>query len=195
MKPASFSHVVLNSYHPRETLDWYCDVLDGHIVYDSPVACFMTYDNEHHRVGASMLPGGPAAAHGASTAKGPGMQHLAYNFRTISDLLAHYTELKAKGNKPVVTINHGPTVSFYYKDPDGNNLEFFVDRFATKQESTDFMSTPSFQANPAGILVDPEKMIAQLEAGESEESVMHYDTELDVDVEGTVAHVLQHLAK
>jgi hypothetical protein len=51
MKPASFSHVVLNGYRPREVLERYCDVLDGHMVYHSPVACFRTYDDEHHRGG------------------------------------------------------------------------------------------------------------------------------------------------
>ena len=41
--------------------DWYCAVLDGHVVYQDQALCFIAYDDEHHRV-ALMNPSGRVAA-------------------------------------------------------------------------------------------------------------------------------------
>ena len=43
------------------------------------------------------------------------------------DLLDTYRRLKAKGIVPYWPIHHGFTVSLYYRDPDGNRMEFQVD--------------------------------------------------------------------
>jgi hypothetical protein len=36
--------------------------------------------------------------------------------------------------RPFYSINHGPTTSLYYTDPDGNRVELLVDNFATAGE-------------------------------------------------------------
>jgi catechol-2,3-dioxygenase len=33
--------------------------------------------------------------------------------------------------EPVIPVDHGPTTSFYYEDPDRNSVELFVDNFST----------------------------------------------------------------
>ena len=45
-----FAHVVFQTGQPNQMRDWYCAVLDGHVVYQDEALCFITYDDEHHRV-------------------------------------------------------------------------------------------------------------------------------------------------
>ena len=45
-----FAHVVLQTGQPGEMRDWYCTVLDGHVVYEDAALTFITFDEEHHRV-------------------------------------------------------------------------------------------------------------------------------------------------
>jgi catechol 2,3-dioxygenase-like lactoylglutathione lyase family enzyme len=45
-----FAHVVLQTSRFEEMRDWYCTVLDAHVVYEGHGLCFITFDEEHHRV-------------------------------------------------------------------------------------------------------------------------------------------------
>ncbi len=45
-----FAHAVFQTAQPTQMTDWYCTVLDGHVVYQDNALCFITFDNEHHRV-------------------------------------------------------------------------------------------------------------------------------------------------
>jgi hypothetical protein len=69
--------------------------------------------------------------------------------------------------EPYWCINHGPTISLYNRDPDGNNLETQVDCFDTPEEATAYMMSPEFAENPLGVDYDPEEMIKRIESGES----------------------------
>ena len=49
----------------------------------------------------------------------------------------------------------------YYRDPDGNSIELQVDNFGPDPaESTAFMHTPVFLANPIGVPIHPERYVA-----------------------------------
>ena len=50
MPPTKLSHVVFQTNRRKEMQDWYCDVLECHVVYEDKHIGFMTYDDEHHRV-------------------------------------------------------------------------------------------------------------------------------------------------
>jgi catechol-2,3-dioxygenase len=53
------------------------------------------------------------------------------------------------------------TFSYYYADPDGNNIELQVDNFGAWTESAEWMRTSAeFQANPIGQFVDPDLVAA-----------------------------------
>ena len=65
---------------------------------------------------------------------------------------------------PVRTINHGPTVSMYYKDPDGNQVELQVDVF-DKAGAASYFNTEAFISNPIGVLYKADQMLADYEAG------------------------------
>ena len=78
----------------------------------------------------------------------------------MGELLDNYERLAARGIRPFRCINHGPTTSMYYADPDGNRVELQVDNFATPEEATAWMASPEFAANPIGVDFDPEDYVA-----------------------------------
>ena len=140
--PSRFSHVVLASPDKERLVNWYCDALHGKVVFENAHIAFLTYDEEHHRLGVTQRPPNTLMERGVRT-----LTHLAYAYDSIRDLLEQYAYMKSLGNLPALATNHGPTISLYYKDPDGGNVEFFTDRFPTPEECTEFMSTPHFAAN------------------------------------------------
>ena len=94
-----------------------------------------------------------------------GVDHVAYTYSSLDDLLDNYEQLKAKGITPYWCVHHGITVSMYYADPDGNQMEFQVDSYESTDEANAFMSGPDFASNPIGVEYDPEDWLAQKKAG------------------------------
>src|SRR5690242_4699594 len=45
-----FAHVVLQTSNLEGMRDFYCKLLDGHVVYEGKGLCFVTFDEEHHRI-------------------------------------------------------------------------------------------------------------------------------------------------
>ena len=156
----TFVHVVLQTNRLAEMKDWYCTVLGARVVFENEMLCFLTYDDEHHRI-AFAAPGGLTER----TPQTVGMQHAAYSFPTLATLLERYGELVAGGIEPFVPIQHGVTTSLYYRDPDGNLVEFQVDNFSTPDEATEYMGGPEFAADPIGPAFDPGRMAGALAAG------------------------------
>jgi hypothetical protein len=74
----------------------------------------------------------------------------------------------AEGIVPYWSVNHGPTTSIYYADPDGNRIEFQVDNFDTKAEAVAYCALPEFAENTSGVDFDPAELLRRLEAGEPE---------------------------
>jgi catechol-2,3-dioxygenase len=145
----------------EEMRDFYCEVLQGHLVYEGHGLSFMTFDDEHHRV-AFMKP--PFELEEKSSAAA-GMHHVAYTFDHLDQLLERYTALKGKGIEPLVPIQHGVTTSIYYRDPDGNFIELQIDNFRSNEESTDYMNGPEFEQDPVGVSFEPSKMVEARQAG------------------------------
>ena len=63
------------------------------------------------------------------------------------------------------------TLSFYYQDPDGNRMEFQVD-CCTSEEAKAYMLSDAFAANPIGVDVDPEALLAQYRSGVPVETLL-----------------------
>lgn len=160
VSPVKLSHFVLATRDMRRLRDWYLTVLQGRVVYEDPILCFITYDDEHHRIAIGALPGVEEREAGLRV----GLHHTAFTYRDLGALLYTYRRLKQRGIVPFWCVNHGPTTSMYYRDPDGNRVELQVDNFATAEEATDFMRA-HFAENPIGILFEPEELIARYEAG------------------------------
>jgi hypothetical protein len=65
------------------------------------------------------------------------------------------------------------TLSAYYRDPDGNQVETQVDSMSM-HEADEFMKGPLFEANPIGIDVNFEDLIARFKSGTSVASITDY---------------------
>ena len=166
IRPAKFAHVVLKTPNLKRARDWYLTLLQGRVGFENDMVCFVTYDDEHHRVGLLAMPGLVAPPPNAY-----GLEHLAFTYGSLGTLLANYRRLKRLGVEPYWTINHGPTISMYYRDPDGNKVETQYDVFATADEATDFINR-YYGENFMGIIFEPEHMAQRYEAGEALESLV-----------------------
>ena len=157
--PQKFAHVVLKASNFDAVIAWYAAVLNARVVFRSDFIAFLTYDDEHHRVAVINAAGSPAPDEAAA-----GVHHIAYTYAGLGELLATYRRLKAAGIEPVRCINHGPTTSMYYRDPDGLRVELQIDNFPM-EEANAYFTSPEFAENPIGVIFDPEQLIREWEAG------------------------------
>jgi catechol-2,3-dioxygenase len=163
-KPAKFAHVVYQTRRFEEMLDWYQRVFEATVVYQNPALAFLTYDDEHHRFAfANLSVFKPDAADNGGRAD-TGVNHVAYTYADLGDLLDTYARLKQVGITPYWPIHHGVTLSLYYQDPDGNRMEFQVDCL-TVEEANAYMLGEAFAANPIGVEIDPEALLTQYRSG------------------------------
>ena len=166
--PAFLAHVVLRTPNLQKMLDFYLTFLGAEIsAQKEGIIAFVRYDSEHHRIALIASP--PKTTE--ETIPSTGMHHMAFTFETLDDLMDAYSQRKALGMEPVWCVNHGPTTSMYYKDPDGNMLETQVDNFDTPEEANDFMASKYFWENTVGVDFTPEQMIERLKSGESHASI------------------------
>lgn len=161
------AHVVYRTRRFGQMLAWYKEVFHATVQHQNPLIAFLTYDDEHHRfafIDLSVFQPGvkDPDRHGLV-----GVEHVAYTYPSLEDLFANYTRLKASGILPYWCIHHGLTISMYYADPDGNQLEFQVDCFASAEESNAYIRGPSFSINPVGVEFDPEDWLTRVRAGAS----------------------------
>lgn len=165
-RPAAFVHFVLQTSRLREQVEFYKKFLNAWEVFGTEMGCFLTYDEEHHRVAIAYAPGladrNPLAA---------GVEHFAYAFTSLGDLLANYLRLKELGIDPYWCINHGPTTSIYYRDIDGNQIETQTDNYDTPEALLAFFHTDAFRENPLGIQFDPDLLVERFRAGVPEEEL------------------------
>jgi catechol-2,3-dioxygenase len=164
VRPARFVHVVYRTRRFDEMVKWYETVLDAKVRHQNPVLAFLSYDEEHHRIALVNL----AVVHpdASNDRRGTvGVDHVAYTYNSVEDLFENYAQLKDKGIKPYWCIHHGVTLSMYYADPDGNQMEFQVDACPTVEAANDYMNGEHFAANPIGVEYDPDEMLAKLRSG------------------------------
>ncbi|CAN5323515.1 VOC family protein [soil metagenome] len=158
--PAALAHVVLKTPRPDAMARWYSAVLDASVTFQNRRLTFLTYDSEHHRVALVRMPallripGRVWRTH----RKFWGVDHIAFTYPSLNALTANYTRLANMGITPVWCINHGPTTSMYYEDPDGNRLELQVDNFSSNQQLLNWLSGGEFAANPIGVEFDPDEL-------------------------------------
>jgi len=130
------------------------------VVYENEFLSFMTFDEEHHRLGIVQLPE-PVKR----TPMTAGLAHSAYTFPSLESLLTKYEDLNKADIQPHVPVQHGPTTSIYYRDPDGNMVELQIDNFTTPEAATEYLRGEEFHTDPFGPSFDPDTMLAALRAG------------------------------
>jgi hypothetical protein len=104
-----------------------------------------------------------------------GTEHFAFTYASLDDLFGQFERMKARGISPYWTINHGMTLSAYYRDPDGNQVETQFDSMSMR-EADAFMAGPLFASNPIGIDVDFEALVTRRRAGEDVTTLVDYAT-------------------
>ncbi|KAF2788430.1 NACHT-domain-containing protein [Melanomma pulvis-pyrius CBS 109.77] len=185
--PSALAHVVLTTTQLAAMRDFYCTFLGAHVVFSTPYGTFLTYDAEHHRLAILSLP--------ATTPRVPdaaGLQHIAFTFPSLTALLTAFVQRKKHGIEPHLCVNHGPTTSIYYKDPDGNMIETLVDNFESNEEITAYMTGEAFARNPLGAAFEPEGWIERLRGGEEEAVLLKRDDGLDELLAPSVVEFFSH---
>lgn len=167
VKPAKFAHFVLRTGQMDKLVWWYQTLLDARLVFRDDRLCFLSYDDEHHRLAIINVPGTPVRDRNTA-----GTDHVAYSYNDLGDLLATYRRLKAAGIIPNWPINHGVTTSIYYMDPDNNRVELQVDNYKTPKELDGYFQGQAFRDNPVGVTYDPEELCRRYESGEAMESLL-----------------------
>jgi len=161
--PSKLAHFVCYTARFSEMVTWYKHVLQATASYENDFVSFLTYDDEHHRVAFVSQP------HLKDRPKGlTGFHHVAFTYANLHDFLVTLERLAEGGLRPYWTINHGPTTSAYFQDPDSNRIELQIDNFATNQEGIDYCALPEFAENPVGVDFDPAELLRRLRNGESE---------------------------
>jgi catechol-2,3-dioxygenase len=168
VSPAKLAHVVLRVRDMAPMREWYRTLLQAEVTQDAGVICFLTYDDEHHRIALLALPGLAERGDGMRV----GLDHVAFTYASIGDLLHTYERLRDAGITPFWPINHGVTVSMYYRDPEGNRIELQTDAFASMREAKAYMASDAFATNPIGVMYDPEDLLRRFKAGEPAETLL-----------------------
>ena len=171
-RPSKLAHVVYMTRRYEEMLNWYQTVFEAKVQYQNPAFAFLTYDDEHHRFAfANMSILNPDGIETDATSK-VGVNHVGYTFANVGELLENYERLKQAGVTPYWRVHHGVTLSVYYRDPDGNRMEFQVDCCANADEAHEFMHSDAFAVNPIGVEIDPDALLIQYRNGIPMETLM-----------------------
>ena len=164
LSPAKLAHIVLRTNKFEEMKDYYKKFLGAGVEFENEAACFLRYDEEHHRIGIIKFNGLSESGRSA-----PGLEHIAFTFNNLADLLKVWKQRSALGIEPTWCVNHGGTTSMYYEDPDGNKLESQIDNFDDPEALHKFIESDLFRTNPVGTDFDPKDLLRRLEAGEPED--------------------------
>lgn len=166
-------HFGLTTANLDAMTDWYHRVLGMTIHHRAQVppglqsrapfsaAAFISNDEVHHRLVFFEMPGLVADP---DRSRHPRLQHFAFEYQNLDELLGTYTRLKGLGILPVWAADHGLATAFYYEDPDQNIVELNVNNYGNEWTATEHMKTAALFAR---IYVDPEKMVFARKAGAS----------------------------
>lgn len=168
-------HWVVKTARSQEMIAWYQMVFGARVVHEDKGLAFLTWDEESHRLALVKLPSFvrylfPLARF---RRKFYGFDHIGLGVGSLEQLLTNYERLKRAGILPVWCINHGPTTSLYYEDPEGLRMEFQVENFPTGRETAEFFSSSAFAANPLGVEFDPDYLLERLRSGVETKELLH----------------------
>ena len=162
-------HVGLTTGNLDAMLNWYGKVLGltVHARVTAPAGspfksvAFATNDEVNHRLSFFETPGLSVDSNRDHHAR---VQHIAFEYKTLDDLLGTYIRLKTLGIPLLWAADQFIQTAMYYADPDGNILELNVNNF-----SDDWTVTEQLRNLPSRLHVniDLEKMIAAYKEGAS----------------------------
>lgn len=160
MADIRLAHVVFRTPQLEVMRDWYRTVTGSEVAYENDFICFLTFDEEHHRIALLGAPQLEPVDTGRA-----GVDHVAFTFSSLDTLIANYERLSALGVSPYWEVNHGPTTSLYYRDPDGNQVELQIDNFDTHEELDGWFRSGAFDQNPIGVTISFPELIGNYRSG------------------------------
>jgi catechol 2,3-dioxygenase len=162
IKPA-LHHVTMKTSRLDEMIKWYEFVIGAKVQFRDPGAAWMTNDPANHRVAFLAVPG---LSDDPQKTQHNGMHHSAFEYESFADLMESYDRMRKGGVEPAFCLDHGLTISLYYRDPEGNFVELQSDNFSDWKLSGEFMRTSAdFAANPIGTFFDPAKVYGAFKSG------------------------------
>jgi catechol 2,3-dioxygenase-like lactoylglutathione lyase family enzyme len=175
LTPDYLAHWVVKTARSKEMIAWYQTVFDAHVVHEDQRLAFLTWDAESHRLAFVKVPGFLRYLFPLSRFRRKiyGIDHVGLTFKSLNRLLSTYERLKIAGITPVLSINHGPTTSLYYEDPDGIRLEFQTENFPTAKATADYFHSRAFAENPIGVTFDPDYLLERLRGGAEPTTLLH----------------------
>ena len=160
-----FHHVNLKTTRLAEMIDYYRELVGAEVIFQDQVGAWLSNDDANHRIALLAFPN---FVDDPDKETRTGMHHSAFEYESFDELNSSYLRLKDAGITPALCLDHGMTLSYYYADPDGNNVELQVDCFGEWAKSKEWMAaSDEFKANPIGHFVDPELVAADHAGGMS----------------------------
>lgn len=90
---------------------------------------FMSFDDHDHRIVIIKRDNSDPRSERAI-----GPSHVAYCYASLGELIYVFRSMtKAGYDAPPYCVNHGNSTAFYYRDPDGNQVELMVDNYTTAE--------------------------------------------------------------
>ena len=164
-----FHHVNLKTTRLDEMIGFYATLVGAEVIFRDDVGAWLSNDDANHRIALLAFPNFTDDADKETHA---GMHHSAFEYASFDELNSTYLRLQEAGITPALCLDHGMTLSYYYADPDGNNIELQVDNFGDWAKSKDWMRTSEeFKANPVGQFVDPDQVAADRADGMAFEEI------------------------
>jgi len=159
----SLHHVNIKTSRLDEMIKWYGLVVGTQEQFRFETGAWTTNDGANHRIAFLAVPG---LSDDADKVRHNGMHHCAFEYGSFAELMSTYDRLRQSGVEPVFSLDHGMTMSLYYKDPDGNFVELQSDNFSDWKLSGEYMrESPQFAANPIGVFFDPARVYETFKSG------------------------------
>jgi 3-(3-hydroxy-phenyl)propionate hydroxylase len=164
-----FHHVNLKTTRLQEMIDWYSALIGTEVTHQFEFGAWISNDKANHRIALLAFPN---FVDDPEKETRTGLHHTAFEYDGFEDLNSSYVRLKAAGIVPDFCLDHGMTLSYYYRDPDGNRVELQIDAFGDWDKSTAWMrESAAFQKDPIGNFVDPDRVAEAAAAGASFEEI------------------------
>ena len=158
-----FHHCNLKTTRLQEMIDFYRTLVGAEVTFQDEVGAWLSNDEANHRIAFLAFPN---FVDDPEKETRTGMHHSAFEYGSFEELNATYLRLREADIVPALCLDHGMTFSYYYADPDGNNVELQVDNFGSWEKSKEWMKTSEeFKANPIGQFVDPDLVAADHAGG------------------------------
>lgn len=139
--PLSFSHMGVFVTDPDRMEDFYTRVLGFAVTDRGPLGAtqlvFLSRNPaEHHQI---VLASGRPPGGGFNS-----INQISFRMADLAGLREMYRRLKSEGVAELAPVTHGNAISLYFKDPEGNRIELFID-------------TPWYVQQPLRVPVDLER--------------------------------------